>query len=318
MRLFVNKQAGQHGLYYTVDARSEEVKRIGFPLVAFPLNHVAARLDINRRRVALRHERVCQAGEHIGVLRYNLIRNLILFVNLHFQTVVLHAELTFGLYFVAFVCCIKLVDVAMAGDADERTNERIEVIRLCIFGFELEFERGGFVHMHCERSIDLALLAERRSSMTHPYRTRTVRYVRQAGVDILYMQLTAVDVSRRELDIHFACHGVDIFDTELHGHLTQELLRCIEGALRFVALVAEYMHSLHIRMNGVKIVVVLKCLVYRIDCTGAYAVQLQVYPCGRLMVQVCQCFGSDDVAQTRVSDAQRPLVFGMYIMCLNG
>lgn len=82
------KQSRQERLHRAVDARSEQIKREGFPLVTFPLHLVCARVDIHRRRIALRQQGIRERREGLCVLRHDLIGDVIFLMYLHFEAVV--------------------------------------------------------------------------------------------------------------------------------------------------------------------------------------------------------------------------------------
>ena len=104
--LFMNKHSGQHCFNSTFDTRTEDIKRVGFPLVTFPLHSITTRTDIHHRRIALGDKRVSQLIECLGMLCDDFIRNIVFLMHLHFQSVVLQAEITFVDTSVPLVLCV--------------------------------------------------------------------------------------------------------------------------------------------------------------------------------------------------------------------
>ena len=211
----------EHGLLDTIDARTEEIERVGAPDVTRPFHGIFARMDIYGGRVALREQRVSRRGKEIRMLGNDLIRDVILFMHLDIQPVVLHAEGSFGNRTIAGIGCLEIGDMNSTSDADEGTNERIHILQIQIFSMNREFKRGLLIHVDIVGSLDFSFGSERCFSMVMPNGTGFIGDIGHSSMQGTFeTEFAAVDIGGIELDIQLMGDGGDFFDSEGEGYRT--------------------------------------------------------------------------------------------------
>ena len=108
--------------------------------------------------------------------------------------------------------------MAIAGDADEGSDERIEVGRFHVLAGDGDGEGGVLVEMEVIMRLDESLFAEGRFAVGLPGSAFVVGDVGQHGPAVFEVHLAAVDVRAGELDIHFLGLAVNLLDEERNGY----------------------------------------------------------------------------------------------------
>ena len=265
-------------------------------------------MDIHSGGVALRQQGVGDRGEGLGVLGDDLIGDIIFLMDLDLQTVVEHAEGSFGQLVVAGIVHVERVDMAVGGDTYERTNEGVEVVDVHAGGMEVQQPVASFIHGHGHFRIGASVLRDRAVTAHVEGCAAFVGHIIHRGADVAERQATAVDVGAGELDVYLANTGIHMLDVEDDGDGGQDVLRHVERRLRGITLVAEDIHGGYDSCQVVEVEVLVHRLVDGVERRRGDALDGHVHPGDRFAYDVAEFLTRHGVAYTGTADLQLTLV----------